>query len=122
MSSIGGTSFFKMDGKVAELARTLEDISHPSVDGHSYSQRGQKSAIVRLQTTSFLADESALGTLEAFVASTPGSLVTIVDSTSFSLGNVMVLSAQVVQRKRLGTNTEGAEWMAIIIWEVQATE
>lgn len=121
MSSIAAISFFKMTGTVKRLSSTLKRIDHPTADGQSYKRMGKKGGPRQLTTISFLADDTALTTLEANIAALISTLQTIVDGQGTTTPSVMILDGVVNATKILGTNTSSSKWMATTQWEVQAT-
>lgn len=122
MSSIGGESFISKEGPSILLPLTVvENITRPRVDGHAWRDMAKKSAPVTWMTD---VDSDDPNVSQTVYQNMQGTLVSVIDDDGRVTNNVMVISVQILEKKRLLNSVGGITaglWMLRVQWVLQGS-
>lgn len=102
MASIGGNTVIIFSGAVQSANRTIEDITRPGADGHSYRTLGLKSPASTVQTAVDCADATTVQTVKATYRGLVGSIVTVIDAKGTTHTNIIVEGVDIQEQPIVG--------------------
>ncbi len=93
--------FLLLNGSPDPLGETLEEITRPNVDSHSYRRQGKRAATYQLLSREDVDAEADVKTRLETYKTFIGKFVTITDSLGNVRDNVMIIAVNMGRQKKI---------------------
>lgn len=90
----GPFTFITLKGEIQSLAKVVDDVTRPGVDGHAYRENAKRGRIYEMVGLRDYLDNAAAVAEYADLMALQGTIVTVIDDRGATAQNVMVLEVE----------------------------